>query len=102
MANKPISGHKDGTSIIVKLALTALISIILTGAGSWFGYGKDAVSEDKVEKIVANRVGKIEADVKEIKTDIKVQKEELIKIQINQAISTERLDTIVKFIEKNN
>jgi len=90
-----------------KMALTACISVILTGGAAWFAFGRDVTTRPEVEAMIAQSLVPINlsASATALQTaELKGSVIELVKAQnalvVEQRVMIERVNTLVERMGK--
>jgi len=92
---------------LMKMALTACLSIIVTGAAAWMVFGQDRPARSEVEAMINRSLLVVDAKVQAnatAATELKGSVTELVKAQhalvIEQRVLIERVNTLVDRIEE--
>lgn len=93
-------------SDLVKMALTACLSVILTGASAWFAFGQDKVTRPEVAAMINQSLlvldGKVQSN-SSAALELKGSVAELVKSQqalvVEQRVLIERVNTLVDRID---
>jgi len=83
---------------VTKIALTACVSIILTGAAAWFAFGRDLTSRPEVEAIVSRNNSTIELRISASAVQMSELKGSVTKlVEAQQALVVEQRVLIERF-----
>lgn len=90
-----------------KMALTACVSIILTGGAAWFAFGRDVTTRTEVEAMIAQSLVPITlsananaAQTTELRTSITKLVESQQGLVVEQRVLIERVNTLVERMGK--
>lgn len=90
-----------------KMALTACVSIILTGGAAWFAFGRDVTTRPEVEAMIAQSLVPITlsananaAQTTELRSSITKLVESQQGLVVEQRVLIERVNTLVERMGK--
>ena len=93
---------------LAKLALTACVSIIITGAGAWLVFGQNKPTRSEVDGMIGSAMVLTESRINanaELTQELKGSVTELVKAQqalvVEQRVLIERVNTLVTHIDEN-